>query len=131
MSVNKDDIIKDLKFMLNTASDQKFIDKFTKQKAHNKIQRSIKELSKKYGCIGKTEVKVGGALDVAWFNKNDNNFVAIFEIDSCYRKKSIAKLISTKSLYKFWVYYGRDKLPDYICDVDIIQKPIVFRRKRY
>lgn len=34
--------------------------------------------------------------------------IAIFEIDSSIRTKSIVKLLNTEASHKFWIYYGNN-----------------------
>ena len=83
---------------------------------HNKIQREICKLSKKYGFNGEIEYvcnyipsgkkdKREGRIDVVW--KNDNKVILAIEIDSSPRSKSVIKLNNT-SCDKIWLYYGNN-----------------------
>ena len=107
MQLDIDEVKKDINYMLSAASAKNF----SRNEFHYKVQFALAELGKKYGLIGKREYFVdgyGGAIDVAWLL--DSVPVAVFEIDSSYRKKSIGKLSFIKSKYKFWIYYGMEPL---------------------
>ena len=132
MKLDVDKVIKDINYMLNIASSKDF----TKTECHYKIQYALTELSKKYELKGKREYFVnghGGAIDVVWLL--DSKPIAVFEIDSSRRLKSISKLSYIESDHKFWIYYGKapllnwKPLVDSQPDIHVIQHRIEFKRK--
>lgn len=79
---------------------------------HRILQSSVCRLAKEYGFIGIEEYPVrkydgykDGCLDILWVNE-DFKQIAVFEIDSAFRKKSILKLMKSDTPFKFWIYYG-------------------------
>lgn len=65
-----DEIINDIKYMLNAAANKGF----TRTECHSKLQFVLKELCKKYGFNSQIEFGAtgGGAIDVAWFLQKSN-----------------------------------------------------------
>jgi len=78
---------------------------------HNSLQRRVTELGAEFGFRGVREYPVWspggdvrGLADVAWMAKR--RLVAIFEIDSTPKIKSVKKLTVLDAPFRFWIYYG-------------------------
>jgi len=88
---------------------------------HNMVQRQIAALAATFDCRGWIEspalfddpeaqaqgpVQLAGRVDVIW--ARDRIPVAVFEVDSTVKPRSLAKLIEAAAPHKFWVYFGKD-----------------------
>jgi len=83
---------------------------------HNKIQDLVKNAAGELHMEGKKEFGVkklsidkngksrGGGIDVIYRYKEQK--IAVIEIDSSYRKRSVNKLKKSGVDLKFWLYYG-------------------------
>lgn len=90
---------------------------------HTGLQNYISSLAGKFGLCGEIEYPIKafrpdgrtGKIDVAWFEGEgpEPDFgqeqlpVAVFEIDSGLRKKSVGKLLAVDAPFRFWAYYGK------------------------
>lgn len=91
---------------------------------HDAMQFSITNLANIFNLKGLSEYQIdkvradgrGGLIDVVWFA--DLRPVAVFEIDSSIRVKSIKKLLAAKAPFRFWVYYGAKDATSLIQDYD-------------
>lgn len=96
---------------------QKFV---TKRQFHNAMQQRIINLANSFNLKGLSEYRVDniradgrdGLIDVVWLA--DSRPIAVFEIDSGIRIKSIKKLLAVKVPFRFWVYYGPKNLTSLI-----------------
>lgn len=86
-----------------------------KVRYHNFIQYHLVRLAEKYNLLGGREYKIpnykgdhrNGSLDIAWIDPKNRKIIAIFEIDSSLREKSVNKLIYLFNIpHRFWIYYG-------------------------
>lgn len=96
---------------------------------HTRVQRNVSSAAVRHGCSGAREypiaynavdrhgrsLEVYGLIDVVWYRASE--IVAAIEIDSCFRKNSIAKLMASDAKYKFWICYGNPKVCD-LADID-------------
>ncbi len=90
---------------------------------HNMVQRQIAALAAQFDCRGWTEspalfdnpevvegneapLQLAGRVDVIWARNRIP--VAVFEVDSTVKPRSLAKLIEAAAPHKFWVYFGPD-----------------------
>lgn len=86
----------------------------TRKKAlyHSQLQKYIVSLAEEYGLQGRSEhmvpnfrgYKRNGRIDVTWLGRAGT--VALFEIDSSRKIKSVGKLLAAPAAYRFWIYYG-------------------------
>jgi len=91
---------------------------------HDAIQHSITNLANEFNLKGLSEYRVdniradgrSGLIDVVW--SADLRPVAVFEIDSSFRIKSIKKLLAVKVPFRFWVYYGTKDAASLIQEYD-------------
>ncbi|MDD3043705.1 MAG: hypothetical protein PHV51_07950 [Methanosarcinaceae archaeon] len=90
---------------------------------HSGLQKYISAFAGKFGLCGAMEYPIRafrpdgktGKIDVAWFEgpgpepgfRPEQPPVAVFEIDSGLRKKSIGKLLAVDAPFRFWVHYGK------------------------
>lgn len=106
----------------------------TGQAFHNRLQKAIVGLASNYDCSGQSEYFVrnvrsdgkNGSIDVAWMNES-GNLVAVFELDSSWRGKSIVKLIASGAPCKVWVYYGKPWRDDKAAGFDMRQITVIHR----
>lgn len=83
-----------------------------KKQFHDAMQYSITKLAANFNLKGLSEYRVdnvrvdgrGGLIDVVWLA--NLRPVAVFEIDSSFRIKSIKKLLAVETPLRVWVYYG-------------------------
>ena len=89
---------------------------------HNAFQKQIAALAETFDCRGWTEsaalfddperaaeeppLQLTGRVDVIWARRRIP--VAVFEIDSTAKPRSLQKLKEAAAPHKFWVYFGRD-----------------------
>jgi hypothetical protein len=111
-------------------------------KLHYMIQKRLSDLAEDYGLIGQMEYKLpnyyptgrNGFIDVMWFD-HASPLVAI-EVDSCWRKKSLKKLVDSKVDKKIWVLYGKKIREESKTEQDpdntvlIIHRPLERKRHR-
>ena len=90
---------------------------------HNALQRQLAALAATFDCQGWTEsaalfddpdgagdlagpVQLAGRVDVVWSRRRLP--VAVFEVDSTVKPRSLQKLKEAAAAHKFWVYFGKD-----------------------
>jgi len=89
---------------------------------HNALQRHLAALAGTFDCQGWTEspalfddpdrsaedapVQLAGRVDVVWSRRRLP--VAVFEVDSTVKPRSLQKLKEAAAPHKFWVYFGKD-----------------------
>ena len=122
MKVCIESILHDIKHISEEAS-QKCVNR---RQFHNTMQQKIVNLANSFNIKGLKEYRVrDGLIDVAWLS--DLNPIAVFEIDSSLRIKSIRKLLAVEVPSRFWVYYKYD--PNNLIGVIQLQH-IRFKRER-
>jgi hypothetical protein len=136
-----------LKFKIAKAIQDKMEDVYhaiepkTKNHFHTVLQRELMDLAKDFKLYGVIEYRISeiekfeskqGLIDVVWIDEKKRPVVSI-EIDSGLRPKSMMKLISLNSEYKFYLYYGSqsmEKIKNFneqynlLNDVDLIYKKL-------
>ena len=109
----------------------------SKRQFHKIMQWRIVNLANSFNLEGLSEYRVNniradgrdGLIDVVWLT--NSRPVAVFEIDSRIRVKSIKKLLAVEVPFRFWVYYGPKGLtaliPKYNLDnlIQVIQLPTI------
>ncbi|BAU27748.1 hypothetical protein DFP93_1025 [Aneurinibacillus soli] len=119
---------------------KKMVDKL---EFHMALQKKLLEIAPDFCCYGEKEHLIphvqengrGGRIDVAWWTLADRKLLAVFEIDSTIRTKSLRKILHADCSYRFWVYYGNRKIRDVLETLDTEQKitiidfSIEFRKK--
>jgi len=101
-------ITKDIKKIASRISEKIL----NRKQVRNFLQNNITNLAKDYNLKGEKEYRINniesskscGFIDVVWLENSKP--VAIFEIDSSLRIKSIKKLLSVVIPLRFWIYYG-------------------------
>jgi hypothetical protein len=89
---------------------------------HNALQRQLAALAATFDCQGWTEspalfddpdstaesapVQLAGRVDVVWSRRRLP--VAVFEVDSTVKPRSLQKLKEAAAAHRFWVYFGKD-----------------------
>jgi hypothetical protein len=88
---------------------------------HNALQRQLASLAATFDCQGFTESaalfsdpasvddaapQLAGRVDVLW--ARHRQVVAVFEVDSTAKDRSLQKLKEAAAPHKFWVYFGKD-----------------------
>jgi hypothetical protein len=90
---------------------------------HNALQRHLAALAATFDCQGWTEsaalfddpdhsaenappIQLAGRVDVVWSRRRLP--VAVFEIDSTVKPRSLQKLKEAAAAHKLWVYFGKD-----------------------
>lgn len=104
-----------IKDILNKCMKKEIVEPLRKKDLHNLLQDRLVGLAVDFGLTGNKEYKLYvsenkslGNIDVVWENDRLYPVVSI-EIDSSARRKSIKKLLASKSYYKFWICYGKKK----------------------
>ena len=90
----------------------------SKQQRHDLAQQRLAQLGRDLGYEAKIEVCTGhrvmtgqGRFDVVWFGQQGQKTI-VFEIDSCWRWKSMVKLGRVPDdRLRLWVYYGNKTVP--------------------
>ncbi|MED0758538.1 hypothetical protein P4S93_14235 [Aneurinibacillus thermoaerophilus] len=106
---------------------EKMVDKL---EFHSALQKKLLELAPDFCCYGEKEHPIpnvqsndrSGRIDVAWWTLADRELLAVFEIDSTVRTKSLRKILHANCPYRFWVYYGSCEIRDVIETLDIEHK---------
>lgn len=81
------------------------------------ILNQIILLGKEKGFVVKTNLKPENydndkrnKIDVIW--RTTDNIIAAFNVDSFFNVNSIGSLASFNSFFKFWIYYGKQEIPN-------------------
>lgn len=106
----------------------------TGQAFHDHLQKAIVRLASNYSCSGRSEYFIrnvrsdgkNGSIDVAWMNES-GKLIAVFELDSSWRGKSIVKLIASGAPCKIWVYYGKPWRESKAAEYDMNQITVIHR----
>ncbi|AMA72730.1 hypothetical protein ACH33_07605 [Aneurinibacillus sp. XH2] len=120
---------------------EKMVDKL---EFHAALQKKLLELAPDFCCYGEKEHPIpnmqsngrSGRIDVAWWTLADRELLAVFEIDSTVRTKSLRKILHANSPHRFWVYYGNGEIKDLIETLDtehkitIIDFSIAFEKRK-
>jgi hypothetical protein len=101
-----------------------------KTEFHFALQKKLLELAPDFCCYGEKEHPVPNGridgrpdrIDVAWWSIADRQLVAVFEIDSTIRTKSLKKILASPCPYRFWIYYGRKGVREVIETLDTEKK---------
>lgn len=109
-----------IEFILKCISEEIAQKSVSKRQFHNAMQQRIVNLANSFYLKGLREYRVdniradgrGGLIDVVWLA--GLRPVAVFEIDSRIRIKSIKKLLAVEAPFRFWVYYGSKNLTSLI-----------------
>jgi len=112
MIINNQAFISLITRKINQISEEILQRFLTKKQFHDAIQRKIVEMANSFNLRGLREYHVqnvrtdgrSGSIDVIWMANLGP--VAVFEIDSFPRSKSIKKLLLIDALFRFWVCYG-------------------------
>lgn len=111
---------------------------------HGVLQKNLLELAPDFCCYREKEHPIpnvqsngrSGRIDVAWWTLADRDLLAVFEIDSTVRTKSLRKILHANCPYRFWVYYGKRGIKDLIETLDtehkitIIDFSIAFEKRK-
>jgi hypothetical protein len=133
----KNDVVREL----TRNRKEKMVDKL---EFHGALQKKLLELAPDFCCYGEKEHPIpnvqsngrSGRIDVAWWTLADRDLLAVFEIDSTVRTKSLRKILHANCPYRFWVYYGKRGIKDLIETLDtehkitIIDFSIAFEKRK-
>jgi hypothetical protein len=126
---------------LNENRKEKIVDKI---QFHMALQKKLLELTPDFCCYREKEHPIlntredgrSGRINVAWWTLSDRDLLAVFEIDSTVRTKSLHKILHANCPYRFWVYYGKREIKDLIETLDtehkitIIDFSIAFEKRK-
>lgn len=97
------------------------------QSLHRRVQGEIAKLAQQFGFTAIKEYVLpafrgdrDGRLDVVW--THGKLPVIAFEIDSCFRRKSIHKLLTVNAEFRYWVYFGESDRNADVKQIDTEQK---------
>lgn len=95
----------------------------TRGETHNLLTRIAADLAHRFGLRAVPEYPLQysdgrrGFIDVVWFS--GSRPVVAFEVDSSRRKKSLRKLLTIPTTFRFWVYYGQKDPSAFVNGIDL------------
>jgi hypothetical protein len=103
---------------------------------HNSLTKEVADLANEFGLQASCEYLVPQLrddnkkqfTDVIWLSKTKP--IAVFEVDSSLRAKSIRKLQAIPAQFKFWVYYGQKDPVSFLNEVAPSSEIIIIQLHR-